>query len=162
MGDRLANLQAALDALAAGVKLVAVSRVYETRPMYVEDQPAFLNACALGASGLPPLHLLRVLKGVESAVGRKPAERYGPREIDIDLLAFGALQYSYEGLDGPVLRVPHPKTPERRFVLQPLFDVAPGIELPGLPSLSKMLEATEGQASHVRRLEDAILSLRRD
>lgn len=162
LGDRLANLQAALDALGRRIDLREISPVYETQPMYFEDQPPFYNAAVIGETDMAPAALLRALKESEREIGRMPSERYGPREIDIDLLSFGSLRYSYEGLEGVVLQVPHPKTPERRFVLQPLFDVMPHLLLPGLPSLARMLEATEGQAGHVRKLDDAILSLRGD
>lgn len=159
LGDRLLQLQRALDLLNGHVELHAVSPVYETAPMYVEDQPAFLNAAAIGETSMSPLVVLRMLKGIEMKVGRIPAERYGPREIDLDLVVYGSL--SYRRMTEPRLEVPHPRTPERRFVLKPLFDIAPNLILPGLPSLADMLAATMEQSTHVRKLEDAVLSIRR-
>ncbi|MFY9233160.1 MAG: 2-amino-4-hydroxy-6-hydroxymethyldihydropteridine diphosphokinase [Fimbriimonadaceae bacterium] len=159
LGDRVGRIQNALDLLSGHVHLRAVSPIYETAPMYVENQPAFLNAAAIGETSMAPLAMLRMLKTVEMEVGRIPAERYGPREIDLDLVAYGCL--CYRRMTEPRLEVPHPRTPERRFVLQPLFDIAPELVLPGLPPLADMLAATMEQAAHVRKLEDAVLSIRR-
>lgn len=143
LGDRQANILAAASAL--GVK--PLSRIYETDPMYVEDQPAFLNACALLETDSGPFELLARIKALELEIGRLPRVRNGPREIDIDLIAYGSLQI----LSGSLI-VPHPRLVERRFVLQPLHDIAPDLVLPGLGKVKDLLCATEDQADHVRKL----------
>jgi 7,8-dihydro-6-hydroxymethylpterin-pyrophosphokinase len=106
-----------------------------------------------------PLRLLNTLKAIERRLGRTPAERYGPRELDLDLLTYGPLRYRHVADGRTVLVVPHPRTPERRFVLQPLFDIAPDMELPGLGAVSSLLFATEAQLESVRLFDDAVLSL---
>ncbi|GAB4192397.1 MAG: hypothetical protein OHK0024_32550 [Thalassobaculales bacterium] len=121
LGDRLAALRAALAGIRQWVAVGAVSTVYETDPRYVTDQPKFLNACLAGETALPPAALLARLKALETAIGRRPGQRHGPREIDIDILAMGALR-----LDTPDLVLPHPRLAERAFVLRPLAEVAPG------------------------------------
>lgn len=143
LGDREANILAASRALA----VERLSPLYETDPMYVEDQPAFLNAAALLETSEGPLELLAKIKALEFEIGRLPRVRNGPREIDIDLIAYGALQ-----LSSKLLNVPHPRMVERRFVLQPLFDIAPDLLLPGLGVVRDLLGATQGQADHVRKL----------
>lgn len=154
-GDRASQIQRAIGLLSQAIDVLRVSPLYETEPMYVEDQPAFLNGALLAETELGPLALLELLKETERRVGRKPAERYGPREIDLDMVAYGSLQ-----LRSPRrLEVPHPRLPERRFVLQPLFDLDPLMLLPGLPSISELLQATEDQAATVQRFSDAVLSL---
>lgn len=161
LGERLGAMQRALEALSGPIIWSAVSRVYETAPMYVEDQPAFLNAAARGETDLGPLAVLDLLKATERAVGREPRVRFGPREIDLDLIAYGRLQL--ESIR-PCrrLELPHAKTGERRFVLAPLCDIAPTMELPGLGVIEELLAATNAQAADVKILSDAVLSLRRD
>ncbi len=119
LGDRLANLQAALAALPPAVKVLERSRVYETSPWGVTDQPAFLNMAIKGETALAPLSLLKALKQLEKKLGRVPSVRYGPRLIDIDILFYDDL--SLETLE---LTIPHPRLSERAFVLVPLADVA--------------------------------------
>ncbi len=139
VGDAPANLRKALRALAAlpGVRLRGTSRLYRTKPVGVTDQPDFLNAVvALDAPCGPvpetgALALLAALKGLEQAVGRKARERWGPREIDLDLLVFGRHRISVERPDGRWLEVPHPEALQRLFVLAPLSDLAPGLCPPG-------------------------------
>ena len=119
LGDRAANLQSALAAVAAVATIEAVSAVYETAPLYVTDQPAFLNMAVRATTDLPPTELLRALKDMEGELGRVASVRYGPRLIDLDILM-------YEGvvMDAPDLTIPHPRLHERRFALVPLADVA--------------------------------------
>jgi 2-amino-4-hydroxy-6-hydroxymethyldihydropteridine diphosphokinase len=129
LGDRRANLEAAVAALAdAGVAVLASSSVYETAPVgLVLDQPAFLNACVSVATELEPLVLLDLVKGIERSLGRSVGGvRHGPRVIDIDILLLGARVFASERLS-----VPHPALRERRFVLEPLLELAPDLELPG-------------------------------
>jgi hypothetical protein len=159
VGDRLHNMQRAVDMLKTVVRLKKSSRVYETAPMYLEDQPAFLNAAVLAETDLDPRALLRRLKAIEEEVGRKSRERNGPREIDLDLVLFGALQYRYSEKGLAVLQVPHAKTHERRFVLAPVADLLPGTSIPGFGNIEMLLMATNDQAESVVTLEDAVLSL---
>jgi 2-amino-4-hydroxy-6-hydroxymethyldihydropteridine diphosphokinase len=124
-GDRPAMLTAALDRLAGAVKGVVRSPVYETAPKYVTDQPAFLNMVIDGRTELPPEPLLDMLKAVESDLGRVAGRRYGPRPIDLDILFYDDLV-----LETARLTIPHPRIHERRFVLQPLADIAPSFHHP--------------------------------
>ena len=119
VGDRLASLQAAVAGLAPAAVPTAVSAVYETRPMYVEDQAPFLNIAVAAETRLGPQDLLARLKGLERRLGRTPGVRFGPRRIDIDILLFGD-----EAAGDPDLEVPHPRMLERAFVLVPAADVA--------------------------------------
>ena len=159
VGDRLANLQEAIDRLKQHLKIQAVSRVYETEPMYVVDQPPFFNAAIKASTELPPVVLLALLKQTEKEVGRQTRERYGPREVDLDLIAYGGLEYAFTSGRKKILELPHPKTGERRFVLQPLFDLDPSLSLPSIGQVKDLLLNTEEQAAGIRRRDDAVLSL---
>ncbi len=161
VGDAVANIRSAVEWLALEIEVREVSALYETEPMYVLDQPRFLNAALAADTDLGPLQLLTLLKRIEQAVGRQSRQRYGPREVDLDLIAYGNLIYVYRNMDEVVLSVPHPRTPERRFVLEPLNDVAPNGVLPGLGNIAELLEATKLQASSVQRRVDVALSLHR-
>ena len=120
LGDRLANLYAAIDALAPDVTVTARSKIYETDPRYVTDQPRFLNMALAATTALEPAALLRLLKGIEDRLGRKPGLRFGPRLIDLDIVFHG------NGIvETPDLQIPHPRLAERAFVLRPLADIAP-------------------------------------
>ena len=127
LGDRHANLIAAIDRLRARVRLIDLSAMYETEPWGVADQPRFLNAACAIETDLPPRDLLALLKSIETELGRAPGPRYGPRLIDLDLLLHGAAV-----VDEPDLRVPHPGLPERAFVLAPLAEIAPEALHPAL------------------------------
>ncbi len=127
LGDRRANLQAALNALPPAVLLRRASPVYETPPWGIANQPAFLNMAVEAETNLPPLDLLSYLKRLETQLGRVPSVRYGPRLIDIDILFYDDLV-----LDSPGLTIPHPRLHERAFVLVPLADLAPDLVHPRL------------------------------
>lgn len=118
LGDRASALCAAVEAVEPFVHWLALSRLYETAPMYVEDQPRFLNAVAVGRTELGPLALLSRLQTVEASLGRVPRERFGPREIDLDLLAYGSLRLAADRLE-----LPHLRLAERAFVLRPLAEL---------------------------------------
>jgi 2-amino-4-hydroxy-6-hydroxymethyldihydropteridine diphosphokinase len=127
-GDRLAALRSARGALAAeGVRVVASSSVYETSPQgEVTDQPDFLNACLEVTTELAPDQLLEACKRVEHQLGRRPGgPRHGPRPIDVDVLLLGGLEHR-----GDRLTLPHPEVTSRRFVLEPLLELDPALELP--------------------------------
>ena len=137
LGDREAMLRAALDALAAepGIEVVAVSSFRETDPVGFVDQPRFLNAAAALGTTVPPRPLLERLLAIEASLGRKrDGPPQGPRTIDLDLLLHGDAE-----LDEPGLRVPHPRLHERRFVLEPLAELDPTLEVPGRGAVKDLL-----------------------
>jgi 2-amino-4-hydroxy-6-hydroxymethyldihydropteridine diphosphokinase len=127
LGDRLANLQRAVDLLDLrdGVAVLRSSRVYETDPVG-PPQPDYLNAVIEVATSLPADALLGACLAVESELGRVRAERWGPRVIDLDLLSYGR-----ESIEEPGLSVPHPRMHQRLFVLAPLLELDPDPALPG-------------------------------
>ncbi len=127
LGDRRMHLQAAQAALPPLVSVVQASPVYETPPWGVLDQPSFLNQVIQVETGLSPFDLLVYLKRVEYTLGRTPSVRYGPRQIDLDILFYDNLV-----LDTPKLTIPHPHLAERAFVLVPLADLAPDLRHPVL------------------------------
>ena len=135
LGDRLANLGLAVDLLARepGILLRRVSLAYETEPIG-PPQPRYLNAVAQVGTLLSPRALLRRQQDIEEALGRVRRERWGSREIDLDLLLFGD-----RALAEPGLVVPHPRLLERLFVLEPLAELAPGLEIPGSGTVSAAL-----------------------
>ncbi len=126
LGDRAANLRQAISALVSGgLQIVAESSVYETDPVDYLEQPKFLNqVVAVTAPNLEPYSLMRFCFGIESQLGRKRIIPRGARTIDIDLLLFGdfILDGDYQDVN---LIVPHPRMHLRRFVLQPLAEIAP-------------------------------------
>jgi 2-amino-4-hydroxy-6-hydroxymethyldihydropteridine diphosphokinase len=127
LDDRLANLRAALQALAPEIILLSQSLIYETPPWGYGDQPAFLNMVVKAQTDLVPLALLAHLKQLENQLGRTPTFHWGPRLIDIDILFYGNLI-----LSTPQLVIPHPRLQERGFVLVPLADLAPDLVHPVL------------------------------
>jgi GTP cyclohydrolase-4 len=125
LGDRQAHLAEALQRLRGHVRIERVSPVYETEPLHVTDQPRFLNLAVKGVTTLEPAALLTAVKRIEDRMGRRPGERYGPRPIDIDILFFEGRVIRTEALE-----LPHPRIPERGFVLVPLHDIAPDLRHP--------------------------------
>jgi 2-amino-4-hydroxy-6-hydroxymethyldihydropteridine diphosphokinase len=138
LGDRERTLQAAVDALAAeeGIEVVAVSTLRETAPVGVGEQPTYLNGAAELDTTLTARELLDRLLAVERRLGRVriPGE-HGPRTLDLDLLLYGR-----DGvIDEPGLTVPHPRLAERRFVLEPLAELAPCLLVPGRGDVESLL-----------------------
>jgi 2-amino-4-hydroxy-6-hydroxymethyldihydropteridine diphosphokinase len=131
LGDREGTIRAAIAQLPG---VVAVSPLRETDPVGITDQPQFLNGVAALETELAPRALLDVLLAVERRLGRERKERWGPRTIDLDLLLYGD-----EVIDERGLTVPHPRLGERRFVLEPLADLAPTLVVPGLGGVEELL-----------------------
>jgi len=123
VGNRLANLRLALARMRTFARVEAVSRLYETAPVGLEDQPPFLNAVCCVTTGLEPAALFRFLKNLEAEIGRRPGgPQWGPRPIDLDILLYGE-----RVVETDALRIPHPRLAERGFVLAPLCDLAPDL-----------------------------------
>lgn len=127
IGDKAGNIQRALDLIAdQSVRVVRRSRNYRTPPWGKLDQDWFVNACVAVATDLSPEGLLAVCQSVEKEMGRVRKEHWGPRLIDVDILAYrGAVRST------PELTLPHPRIAERAFVLVPLADIAPGLAVEG-------------------------------
>lgn len=120
IGDREGNLELAIELLARVMTVTGRSRLYQSAPMYVTDQPAFLNMAITGETSRSPDELLAALKDLEEEIGRRPTFRNGPRVIDLDILYYGDRL-----LDSDRLSVPHIRIAERGFVLYPLNDLNP-------------------------------------
>jgi len=147
LGDRLANLLAAWAALPPLAVVRQSSPIYETPPWGLTDQPVFLNMVLKGDTSLTPQELLKQVKLLETKLGRVPAVRWGPRQIDMDILFFDDLV-----LDSPELTLPHPHLHERAFVLVPLADLAPGLYHPVLhQTIRELLAAVD--TTGVKRYE---------
>ena len=140
LGNRLETLQGAVDALedTPGIRVKAVSPVYETEPWGVEpgSQPSYFNAVLVLKTTLPPSSLLERAHAVEEAFHRVRDERWGARTLDVDIVAYADVVS-----DDPVLTLPHPRAHERAFVLAPWLDVDPAAELPGRGPVAELLDA---------------------
>ncbi len=145
VGERTDHIEGALEALARLGELVAVSSLYETAPIGGPDQGPYLNAVAVLDTALEPEELLAACLAIEQGRGRQRRVRWGPRTLDLDILIFGDVV-----LDKPGLTIPHPRLLERRFVVEPLLEVWPEVELPDGTRVAAMLPAVAGQ--QVRRL----------
>jgi 2-amino-4-hydroxy-6-hydroxymethyldihydropteridine diphosphokinase len=130
LGDPRAAMRSALDLIDADydTQVLRVSSLYRTPPWGKADQPDFLNAVAEVATSLAPRALLDLCLTTETALHRVRDERWGPRTIDLDLLAYGDLVLAEPGLE-----IPHPRLTERAFVLVPLAELAPDLHIKGLP-----------------------------
>lgn len=145
IGDRARYLRSAVQALAArGLPAAAVSSVYESDPLG-PPQPDYLNAVVAVDSALPPGELLGIFRAVEEQLGRRHRERWGPREIDVDLLLYGD-----EVVASDDLVVPHPGLTQRPFVVAPLLEIAPDLTLPSGEAL--LAYARQVDAGGLRRL----------
>jgi 2-amino-4-hydroxy-6-hydroxymethyldihydropteridine diphosphokinase len=122
VGDRAANLNAAIDRLRAFGEVVAVSSFYETEPVEFTSQPWFLNCAVTLDTHESPKQLLAGILDIEQQLGRRRAQKKGPRTIDIDIVLFGNSIVEEQGLT-----IPHPAMQERRFVLRPLAEIAPDV-----------------------------------
>lgn len=148
-GDRELNLLRAVAEVGKiyGCRVTGVSAFYETSPVGVIDQPSFYNGVLRLATELPPRELLERLLFIESEVfGRVRTVQWGPRSIDLDLLLYGSQIVEEEGLI-----IPHPRMAERRFVLQPLSDLAPGLVHPVLGrTVAELLKTLRSDESVVQ------------
>jgi 2-amino-4-hydroxy-6-hydroxymethyldihydropteridine diphosphokinase len=137
LDDPIAQVGRALSALAQlrDSRRIACSSLYRSRPLGPVEQPDFVNAVAGLLTRLDPAGLLSELKATEERLGREhPVVRWGPRRIDLDLLVHGTSR-----IDEPGLEVPHPGIAERAFVLVPLAEIAPDLDVPGLGRVSALL-----------------------
>lgn len=125
VGNRAANLKAAISALPPQMEVKAKSRVYETPPWGYVNQEKFLNQVLKVQTYLLPEPLIKHLKRLEVALGRETTFQYGPRLIDMDILFFDDLVF-----ESPTLTIPHPRLHDRGFVLMPLMDIAPDLVHP--------------------------------
>lgn len=140
MGNRLATLQGAVDALVKhpDVEITAVSAVFETDPVGGPDQDDYLNAIAIGRTRLLPRDLLDVTQAIEHAWNRTRDIRWGPRTLDIDIIEFGEVESQ-----DPDLLLPHPRAHERAFVLVPWADADPDATLVGRGSVRALLASMD-------------------
>ena len=154
LGDREGFLKRAIGFVSRlpGTMVEKVSGIYETEPVEVVDQPLFLNVAACILTSSKPVDLLRSLKEIEKTTGRVPRERWHEREIDIDIIFYGE-----EAMDTGELTVPHPKAHLRRFVLEPLNEIAPAYLHPVFHKTVGQLLKECADISAVNRLSDRIL-----
>jgi 2-amino-4-hydroxy-6-hydroxymethyldihydropteridine diphosphokinase len=152
VGNRAKNLRDAIAALGkAGVQVVRVSSVYETQPVDYLDQDWFLNMAVEAETELAELNLLQALRGIETQMGSEKLIAKGPRLIDMDILLYGD-----QVIDTPELQVPHPRMHLRRFVLEPLAEIAPSVRHPiSRLSVREMLARTSDK-SEVRKLNEQL------
>jgi len=151
VGDRTANLRLGVEGLATLQTALECSSVFETQPVYITDQPPFLNACCIGRTLLSARLLLEALKDIELQAGRRTDERrYGPRPLDLDLLLYGP-----GVIEEPDLVVPHPRLRERPFVLAPLAELAFDWTI---PESGGYAQTTVGQLSFQAGREGIVLT----
>ncbi|MFC8363688.1 2-amino-4-hydroxy-6-hydroxymethyldihydropteridine diphosphokinase [Streptomyces griseorubiginosus] len=150
LGNRLETLQGAVDALedTPGVRVKSVSPVYETEPWGVaaDSQPSYFNAVVVLKTTLPPASLLERAHAVEEAFHRVRDERWGPRTLDVDIVAYADVVS-----DDPVLTLPHPRAHERAFVLAPWHDVEPEAQLPGRGPVAALLDTVTRDGVEARK-----------
>ena len=137
VGDRVANLKAAIERIRSLGEVIAASSIYETEPVEFLAQPWFLNCVVKLDTEKMPKQLLAGILTIEKEMGRHRHQKKGPRTIDIDILLFGNSVVETQGLT-----IPHPSMPERRFVLEPMSEIAPEVRHPVLKKrMRELLEA---------------------
>jgi 2-amino-4-hydroxy-6-hydroxymethyldihydropteridine diphosphokinase len=148
LGDRAANLQTAIAQLASLGEVGAVSSFYETEPVELTAQPWFLNCAVKLDTEKMPRQLIAGILALERGMGRQRKQKNGPRVIDVDILLFGS-----SIVDLSSVTVPHPKMHERRFVLEPLAEIAPEARHPALKRTVRELRGALPAGQAVRRLQ---------
>ena len=156
LGDRRANLQAAIAQLGSLGEVAAISSFYETEPVELTAQPWFLNCAVKLDTEKMPRQLIGGILALEKAMGRQRKQKNGPRIIDIDILLFGS-----SIIELPSLTVPHPKMHERRFVLEPLAEIAPEARHPVLKRTVRELRDALPPGQTVKRLCVSDIAVRR-
>jgi 2-amino-4-hydroxy-6-hydroxymethyldihydropteridine diphosphokinase len=147
VGNRSANLRTAIERLGEAGTVRVVSGLYETEPVELRDQPWFLNCVVALETSLSPTELLQKVLAIEQEMGRLRMKDKGPRSIDIDILLFGD-----RVVDERRLKIPHPAIQERRFVLEPLAEIAPEVLHPHLQKTATQLLAALPAGQIVRRI----------
>jgi 2-amino-4-hydroxy-6-hydroxymethyldihydropteridine diphosphokinase len=152
LGDRAATLQAALDGLGAKTTVVAVSAIFETAPVGGPPQPDYYNAVVLVETALAAPDLLTLAQSLEAAAERVRVEHWGPRTLDVDVLAYDDMRS-----DDPELTLPHPRAHERAFVVLPWLEIEPDARIDSHGTLAEL--ASKLGAAGVRRLDTPTLRL---
>ncbi|CAN2222662.1 FolK 7,8-dihydro-6-hydroxymethylpterin-pyrophosphokinase [Candidatus Nanopelagicaceae bacterium] len=135
IGNPEEQMQLAIAMLREATDVVALSSIYTTKPVGGPEQPNYLNAICITESDLPAADLLALLHGIEKTLGRERIERWGPRTIDLDLIQYGTILSSAQELE-----LPHPRAHERKFVLEPWFEIEPDAILLTHGKISELLE----------------------
>lgn len=135
IGNPQEQMELAVAMLRESTDVIAVSKFYSTKPVGGPEQPDYLNAVCILESDLPALDLLSLLHGIEKSLGRERVEKWGPRTIDLDIIQYGSLLSKAEELE-----LPHPRAHERRFVLEPWFEIEPDAILLTHGKISELLE----------------------
>ena len=149
LGDRAVNLERAISALPeAGVRVLRRSSLYETEPVEFTEQPWFLNCAVALETEKDPQELMATILGIEQEMGRRRVQKKGPRLIDIDILLFGGAV-----IDSPELTLPHPAMHQRRFVLEPLAEIAPEVQHPLLKKTIRQLRDALPAGQAVRKIK---------
>ena len=152
IGDRLAHLQFAVDQLSAHMQITAISPVYSTDPVGGPEQDDFLNAVLIGETEIDPQSLLSTCHEIEAAAHRERIEHWGPRTLDVDLLAVND-----QAITTDSLTVPHPRAHERGFVLVPWKDIDPEFHLVGHGKIGDLVSQVD--VSGVRRAPEFTLTM---
>jgi|SRR5579859_2050212 len=144
VGNRVENIQQATKLLETKIRNLKRAPLYETRPVGFLEQDNFMNTAVSGETDLTPHDLFLFVKGIETQLGRKARFRFGPREIDIDILLYDELVYKDNDI-----QIPHASLHERNFVLKPLADIAPEVQHPALHKTMKKLLENLPESSHL-------------
>ena len=157
LGDRAGNLRKAVHRMSELGAVTAVSSLYETEPVEVErTQPWFLNCVVAIETGLMPKQFLSRTLAIEQELGRRRIESKGPRTLDIDIVLFANAI-----VDSPGLTIPHPAMHHRRFVLEPLVEIAPDVRHPILKRTAReLLNDLPATAGATRRLKESVIAER--